>query len=212
MTSPDRLLAWALTVLILVTVPGPSVLFTISRALTVSRGNAVLTVAGNALGSFVQVVAVAFGAGVLVERSATAFTVVKYVGAAYIAYLGVQAFRHRRDMREVLGQQVSPVGPVRSVWDGCLVGMTNPKSIAFFVVALPEFVNRSAGHADLQMLVLGALFPVLTLFVTSGWAYAAGTARAWFARSPRRLEMVGGAGGLVMVGLGVSLALTGRRD
>jgi threonine/homoserine/homoserine lactone efflux protein len=77
---------------------------------------------------------------------------------------------------------------------------------------LPQFVNRSAGHVPIQMLLLGALFIAIAVLCDSSWALAAGTARAWFARSPTRLEMIGGTGGLAMIGLGATLALTGRKD
>jgi threonine/homoserine/homoserine lactone efflux protein len=84
----------------------------------------------------------------------------------------------------------------------------------FFVVGLPEFTSSAPGHLPVpaQMLILGALFPVIALVLDSVWATAAGTARQWFARSPRRLALVGGTGGLVMIGLGISLAATGRNE
>lgn len=207
----SNLVAFGLVTVVLVVIPGPSVLFTISRALTVGRRSALMTVAGNALGVYVQVVAVAFGMGVLVERSAIAFTVVKYVGAAYIVYLGVQAVRHRQSMGEALGRYVDPIPAWRAFRDGGIVGVTNPKTAAFFVVVMPGFAAPAAGSLALQMLILGALFPLCTLLLDSGWALVAATARAWFARSPRRMAAIGGTGGLVMIGLGISLALTGRR-
>lgn len=210
MAPTGQLLTFAVAVLILVAIPGPSVVFTISRALTVGRRTALLTVFGNAGGAYLQVVAVAFGVGALMARSAMLFTVMKFVGAAYIVYLGIQAIRHRQEMTDALAAQVTPVRPLRAVRDGFVVGVSNPKSIAFFVVVIPQFVDHAAGHVPIQILVLGALFPIMTLGVTSAWALLAGTARAWFARSPRRLQLIGGTGGLVMIGLGASLALTGR--
>jgi threonine/homoserine/homoserine lactone efflux protein len=84
--------------------------------------------------------------------------------------------------------------------------------IVFFAAVLPQFVNRSAGHVQVQMLLLGSVFVAIAVVCDSSWALAAGTARGWLARSPRRLEMVGGAGGLAMIGIGASLALTGRKD
>src|SRR5260370_21969280 len=96
--------------------------------------------------------------------------------------------------------------------DGFLVGVTNPKVIVFFAAMLPQFVDRQAGSVPLQIIVLGAIFAGIALLSDSGWALAAGTARAWLARSPRRLAAPGDTGGLVMIGLGATLALTGRRD
>ncbi|MEP7024107.1 MAG: LysE family transporter [Actinomycetota bacterium] len=108
----------------------------------------------------------------------------------------------------------APVQPLRAVRDGFIVGVTNPKSIVIFVVTLPEFTDRAAGHlpVQLQMLILGGLFAAIALLLDSVWAAAAGTARRWFVRSPKRLALIGGTGGLVMIGLGVSIAATGRSD
>lgn len=211
--SLSQVLAFALLSVVVIAVPGPSVLFTIGRALTVGRREALMTVVGNAIGVYLQVVAVAIGVGVIVERSAAVFTVIKLVGAAYLVYLGVQAIRHRRKVTEVLAEGMPAVLPSRrALRDGIVVGVANPKSIVFFVVALPQFTNPAGGHVPVQMLVLGALFPVIALVLDSVWALLAATARTWFSRSPRRLELVGGTGGLMMIGLGASIAVTGRKD
>lgn len=214
MVPVSHLVAFAALAAVLIAIPGPSVLFTVSRALTVGRRAAMFTVAGNELGLLVQVAAVAFGAGALVERSSQVFMAVKWVGAAYLAYLGLQAIRHRRSMAEALAAKLAPVRPLRALRDGFVVGAANPKSIVFFVITLPEFTGHGAGHLPVQaqMLIVGALFPVIALVLDSAWAIAAGTARQWFTRSPRRLAMIGGVGGLAMIGLGVSLAATGRKD
>lgn len=212
MVPANHLLAYAALVVVLVAVPGPSVLFTIGRALTVGRRSALLTVVGNALGLYGQVIAVAFGMGALVQRSALAFTVVKWAGAAYLVYLGGQAIAHRKATAEALSIRLRPVSPARAVRDGFVVGLLNPKTIVFFVIILPQFTDPAAGHVPAQLLLLGTFFPAVALVLDSIWALAAGSASQWFERSPRRLELIGGAGGLVIVGIGVSLALTGRGD
>jgi threonine/homoserine/homoserine lactone efflux protein len=214
MVPASHVLAFAALVTVVIAIPGPSVLFTISRALTVGRRAALLTVVGNELGLCVQVVAVAFGVGAVVERSAQVITVVKLAGGVYLVFLGVQAIRHRRSMADALAARVTPVGPLRAIRDGFIVGVANPKTIVFFVAALPEFTTTAPGHLPVpaQMLILGALFPVIALVLDSAWAAIAGTARQWLVGSPRRLALIGGAGGLVMIGLGVSIAATGRKD
>lgn len=212
MVPLDRLLAFAVTAVVIIAIPGPSVLFTISRALTVGRRAALVTVLGNASGVCVQVVATAFGMGTVVERSAAAFTVVKYAGAAYICYLGVQAIRHRHSLTEALAARVAPVSPLRAARDGFVVGVLNPKTIVILVTVMPGFAVPAAGHLPLQLLMLGALFPLIALVLDNVWAFLAGTARDWFARSPRRMAVIGGTGGLIMIGLGANLALTGRKD
>jgi threonine/homoserine/homoserine lactone efflux protein len=98
------------------------------------------------------------------------------------------------------------------VTDGFVVGLGNPKVIVFFAAVLPQFVDRSAGHVTAQLLVLGALFAGIALISDSVWAVAAGSARAWLGRSPRRLELIGGTGGLAMIGIGTALAVSGRHD
>ncbi|MEN4474542.1 LysE family transporter [Mycolicibacterium cosmeticum] len=212
MPSIGHLLAFGLISFLVIVVPGPSVLFTVGRALTVGRRQALLTVAGNAMGAYVQILAVALGAGALIYASSLAFSIIKFVGVAYLIYLGVQAFRHRHALGEVLAGGVATLGPSRVLADGFVVGMTNPKTIVFFVAALPQVVDRAAGHVASQMLVLGVVFLAIAVISDSVWALAAGLARDWFAQSPRRIAAIGGAGGLAMVGLGVSLAVTGRKD
>lgn len=208
----QSLLAFAGVAVILVAIPGPSVLFTISRALTGGRRTALWNVVGNELGLMVQVIAVAFGAGALIESSAEVFTAVKLAGAVYIVFLGVQAIRHRRSLSEAVAGGAGPVPPGRAIRDGAVVGATNPKTVAFFLIVLPQFTRPAAGHLTLQLLILGCVFPVVALVIDAVWALAAGALSQWLSRSPRRLAAIGGVGGLVMIGLGVSVAATGRKD
>lgn len=212
MISDGHLAGFALVSLALIVIPGPNVLFVVSRSLMLGRGAGVATAAGGQIGASLQVAAVAFGIGELVERSAAVFTVIKLAGAAYLAYLGVQAIRHRHSLSAALDATAQQKNVIVIVRDGIVVGVSNPKVIVFFVAVLPQFVDRAAGHAALQMLLLGAVWSAIALVCDSSWALAAGSARAWLARSPRRLAAVGGAGGLAMIGIGVSLALTGRND
>ena len=212
MPSMGHLLAFGLISFLVIVVPGPSVLFTVGRALTVGRRQALLTVAGNAMGAYVQILAVALGAGALIYASALAFGIIKSIGVAYLIYLGVQAIRHRHALGEALTGGASSIQPLRVLADGFVVGMTNPKTIVFFVAALPQVVDPAAGHVSTQMLILGVVFLAIAVTSDSIWALAAGLARDWFAQSPRRIAAIGGAGGLAMVGLGVSLAVTGRKD
>ena len=212
MLPTTHLLAFTLTAFVLIAIPGPSVLFTVSRAIALGRAAGVATVAGNTVGAFAQVVAVAFGIGPLVERSVAVFTVLKLAGAGYLMFLGVQAIRHRRSLAAALGAEVERKTTVRMMLDGFAVGATNPKVIVFFAAMLPQFVDRRAGDVPVQIIALGAIFAGIALLSDSTWALAAGTVRAWLSSSPRRLEALGGAGGLLMIGIGARLALTGRND
>lgn len=189
--------------------PGPSLLFTIGRALTVGRRDALLSVVGNTLGLVAQVGLVTVGLGAVMATSATAFTILKLCGAAYVVWLGVEAIRHRADARLALESPVSVIAPApgwRSVRIGFTVGVTNPKTIVFFAAFLPQFISASAPAAP-QILSLGLLFGLIAVLSDSCWALAAGRARAWFARKPPRLDHLGTAGGVMMVGLGLGLGL-----
>lgn len=212
MMSTDRLLAFAALSLLLIVIPGPSVLFVIGRALAQGRRAALTTVAGNTLGAYLLVVAVAFGIGSVVERSVLVFTVLKLAGAVYLVHLGVKAWRERGSLRAAFTGGGAAHSGLRTFWEGFAVGVTNPKTIVFFAAVLPQFVDRDSGHVTVQMLLLGLVFNVIALASDSVWGLIASTARGWFARSPRRLSMVGGVGGLTMIGLGVTVAVTGRRD
>jgi len=212
MPPTSHLLAFIITAWLIIVVPGPSVLFTVSRAIALGRVAGVATVAGNTVGAFTQTVAVAFGLGPLVERSVLLFTVLKLAGAAYLIFLGVQAIRHRHSLAESLTAAVERKSAARIVLDGFTVGATNPKVIVFFAAILPQFTDRQAGHVPVQIVVLGAVFAGIALLSDVAWALAAGTVRAWFTKSRRRLELIGGTSGLVMIGIGLRLALTGRRD
>lgn len=210
MPSVETLVTFALAGVVLVVVPGPSVLFIVGRALAHGRRAALASVAGNTTGAAIVVVVVALGYGAIAAQSATVFTVLKLAGAAYLVYLGVQTIRHRGDLGAVMGRGAEAGG--RMYWQGVVVGVTNPKVLVFFAAVLPQFVDPLAGNTTTQMLVLGLLFALLASLLDSGWGLAAGTARDWFAGSPARLRLVGGIGGLMMIVMGAGLALTGRKD
>ncbi|MBI0379098.1 LysE family translocator [Streptomyces albiflaviniger] len=214
MVSTESILAFAAMSLLVIVIPGPSVLFVVGRALAYGRRTALETVLGNVVGCYLAVIAVAWGLGALVESSAAVFTGVKLAGAAYLVHLGVQAFRHRRDMRvtDMAAPARARRGDLRTILDGIFVGVTNPKGIVFFAAVLPQFVNHAAGHLPLQMMVLGLVPVTIGMITDTLWGLGASAARSWFARSDRRLSMVGGAGGLAMIGLGVTVAATGRAD
>lgn len=211
MPSPESFAAFAAASFLLVIVPGPSVLFVVSRGVALGRRAAVATVVGNAAGVYVQALLVAAGLGAVITRSAVVFDAIRFAGAAYLVYLGVQAFRHRRELSRVLDAAGS-VRPTRHLLrEGMIVGLTNPKAAVFFAALLPQFVVADGVPAGLQMAVLGLVSVAIALVCDSAWGVAAGSARAWLSASPRRLEHLGGAGGLTMIGLGVGLAASGGR-
>jgi threonine/homoserine/homoserine lactone efflux protein len=206
----DHLLAFTITCVVVVLIPGPSVLFTVGRALSLGRRGALLTVLGNSAGVYTQVVLVAVGLGALVAKSAAAFTAVKTAGALYLIWLGVQAIRHRRSWSSTSRATAAPARGWRVLGQGFVVGVTNPKMIVFLTAALPQFVGP--GSVAPQILALGAIIVAVALVCDSMWAMAAGTARAWFGRSPRRVQTMSSAGGVAMIGLGATFLIAGGRE
>ena len=208
--SAGQVAAFAAAAFILIVIPGPSVLFVVGRALADGRRTALASVAGNAAGLEVVAVCVALGIGTLVERSALVFIVVKLAGAGYLIWLGIRAVRQRRGLASALSAASSPRRQRRAVLEGVVVGVANPKAVILFAAILPQFVNRRAGHVPVQMLLLSLVSFAIALVSDSAWGLLASTVRAWFARSPRRLQLVGAGGGLAMIGLGLLVAVTGR--
>lgn len=201
------LAAYTLTAMLFVVIPGPSVLFVVGRALALGRAGALLSVLGNAAGFVVQIAGISLGLGALIERSIVLFTAVKIVGALY---LGVRAILHRHPATPTTA--FVRVSPWRSLVEGAVVGVTNPKSIVFFLAVLPQFVTVSAGNVAVQLFILGLIFAVLAVLSDSVWALGASAARTWFATSPKRMESFGIAGGVAMIGLGGAMAVSGSKS
>ena len=212
MVSTGQLLGFGLASLVLIVVPGPGVLFVVGRALAHGRRTALATALGHAAGNYMVATCVAVGLGALLQRSVEAFVIVKIAGALYLIWLGVHAIRHHKSLADAMAVAAPPREGWRAARDGAVVGLTNPKAYILFGAILPQFVNRAAGHVPGQMLVLALVSVAIGAVSDCSWGFAASAVRAWFARSPRRIEMVGGAGGLAMIGVGVTVAITGRHS
>ena len=201
-----NLAAFALASVILIAIPGPTMLFVVGRSLVLGRRGGLLSVVGNTLGLLPHLVAVAVGVGALVTASAGVLAVIKLAGAAYLIFLGVQAIRHRSVV--TAGPVIAELNRSHLLGQGFLVGVSNPKAIVFFAAVLPQFVAYEHGLVWLQMLVLGATFAVIALLGDSAWVLLAGLVRDWFATSPRRTARLRGLGGGLMIALGGGLAAT----
>jgi len=203
------LLAFAITL-----IPGPSALFIIGRSLSLGWRGGIVSVLGDSLGLIPQIALVAAGVGAIVTAIPQLFVGIRLLGAGYLAYLGIQAIRHRKagtitspdDSADVVPQRIATGKTLRQ---GFLVGITNPKSTVFFVAVLPQFVVTSNGYVPVQMLILGAVFLCATLSVGSIIAVIAGSARAWITKDSNRLGRVNAAGGVMMLLLsGIVATLT----
>jgi len=204
--------AFALAAFAIIVIPGPSVLFAVGRSIALGRRAGMLSVLGNSLAILPIVAAVSLGLGLIVAESVVLFTVIKLVGALYIVYLGIQAIRHRKDGAIDAVANAPRRSTVRMLGEGFLVGISNPKLLVFFVAVLPQFVNFHAGAIPVQMMVLGIVFFAIAVLSDSTWALLAGLARGWFAKSPKRAERLSATGGVMLIGLGGVLALTGSKS
>lgn len=201
MPSSANLVGFTLLALVIILVPGPSVIFAIGRALILGTKAAVTSVFGNALGVGVQIVVVAFGLGALIQQFDQLFFAVKVFGAGMITYLGIKAFLSRADLDLSLeGKAESGKNVFRQ---SVLVGLTNAKTFVFFIAALPAFTSPELGNPIIQMLLMGLIFTIIGVSSDSVYAVAAGTARKWLASSTKRIANFRGAGGIALTALGL---------
>jgi threonine/homoserine/homoserine lactone efflux protein len=211
MVTMHQALGFGLVALVLIAIPGPSVVFTVGRAITYGRAVALTTVLGNSLGLLVVLVLVSFGLGDLVATSDTEFETLKLAGAAYLVWLGIRAVRARNGV-EVTELDGPAVRGLRALREGFVVGFTNPKAYVIFGAVLPEFVDRDRGNGSLQMLLLGLVAFGIGLCSDSIWALLASQLRRWFNGSQSRGRALGTVGGVSMIGLGLAVAVGGRPD
>ena len=201
MPSAANILGFTLLAIVIIVVPGPGVLFAVGRALVLGTRPALLSVLGNALGVGVQIVVVALGLGVLIQSSPEAFFVIRVAGALMIGYLGIRAVLHRRQSLEDAADK--PHSRSTILKESVVVGVTNAKTLVFFLAALPSFVSVEDGNPIIQMLLLGLIFSIIGIASDSVYAIAAGRARDWLATSEQRLATFRGLGGLALTLLGV---------
>jgi threonine/homoserine/homoserine lactone efflux protein len=183
-------------------VPGPSVIYIVSRSLAEGRTAGIVSALGIQAGGLVHVTAATIGVSALLASSATAFSIVKYAGAAYLVYLGV---RRLLDGEAEAEAGNGPVGRKRLFWQGVVVNSLNPKTALFFLAFLPQFVDAERGAVAPQVLALGVLFLVLATLSDSTYAFVAGSVRGWLGERRRAMARVSG---LSYIGLGVLAALS----
>jgi threonine/homoserine/homoserine lactone efflux protein len=211
MPTWEAFVTFIIASLVLIAIPGPSVMFSVGRSLALGKKFGVLTVLGNAMGTFVWIVLVAVGLGAVIASSEIAYQVIRYGGAAYLIYLGIMTIVHRHDKTPDLGGNLKKQSVGKTLREAFIVGVSNPKTAVFFLAVLPQFVNYSAGNLWIQMLVLGLIFEVLGIIGDMTYALAAGYARDWLARNPRRLTVIITTGGAIIIALGLFLALVDGR-
>jgi threonine/homoserine/homoserine lactone efflux protein len=163
MVPVHNLPEFLVTVYVLILIPGPSVLFVISRGVALGRRAALATVLGNETGFMLQLTLVAIGVGSLVARSDAVFSALRLIGAAYLVLLGIRKIRERKSLAEFGAGAATPRSLSRIYREGFYVGATNPKGLVIFTVVLPQFVDRSQGHVTAQLAVLGLICIAIAL-------------------------------------------------
>jgi len=201
---PSRLWEYLIATVLIILAPGPSVLFTIARAIAWGRVAALATVIGNAFGMFLVSVLVAFGLGPLLQSSKLFYNGIQWAGGAYLIYLGYAAIvASRVDAQGMQKTEGNKPSFFTSLKNGFWVGVLNPKSIVFFAAILPQFVDQEKNNVTAQLLLLGAIFATIALISDGSYGLLAGTVRSWLAGDVKRLIFMRRFGGVVMIGLGV---------
>lgn len=181
-------------------------MFVMSRAIALGKQAAVATAIGNALGTFVNVLVLAVGLGPILENFPVALQLIRYLGAAYLIYLGYQAIRDRNLVAlNTYSGGVIPMAKI--IMQGAIVGITNPKTIVFFAAVLPQFVVTEFGYIWLQLLLLGLVFCLLGATFDSLYGITAGMLRDWFSQAAHRLAHLSSIGGGLIILLGIAVAI-----
>jgi threonine/homoserine/homoserine lactone efflux protein len=202
------LLVFFVAATVLLVTPGPAVLYIVARSIDQGRTAGVVSVLGIAAGTFFHVAAATFGLSAILVSSALAFSIVKYLGAGYLIYLGVRKFFVADPVEDPAGH-VEPRRLRRIFYEGVLVNVLNPKTALFFFAFLPQFVDVSKGAVAPQILLLGFLFVVMGLMSDGAYALLAGSIGDWLKRNFRLLKAQRYFAGSVFIALGVVTALHG---
>ncbi len=194
----------------LLLIPGPAVLYIVTRSIHQGRRAGIVSMLGIAFGTLFHIAAAVFGLSAILLSSALAFDIVKYLGAAYLVFLGVRTLMTRERTAEE--QKAEPSSLRRIFSQGVIVNVLNPKTALFFFAFLPQFVDTSRGSASLQMLFLGCLFVALGMMTDGSYALLAGTFGQMLKNSKLFASMQRYVAGTVYIGLGVTTALTGSSN
>lgn len=212
---PDlaQLALYVAAALILAITPGPGIFYVAARTLAGGRAEGIASSFGTGLGGMVHVVAGSLGVSAIVLASAELFTALKLVGAAYLVWIGFRTIQAaRQDAASVLsgGEVAPPIGSKRAFREGVVVEALNPKTAAFFLAFVPQFVDPAAGNVAVQFLVLGSISVILNTLADVVVAFAASGIRAGAASNPTLVRRLREASGGAMIALGVGLALAKR--
>jgi threonine/homoserine/homoserine lactone efflux protein len=210
MPDPTQLALYFAAAFVLAVTPGPGIFYVAARTLAGGRAEGVASSFGTGLGGMVHVVAGSLGVSAIVLASAELFTALKLVGAAYLVWLGIRTFRSARREASPGSTAPPPMGPRRAFREGVLVEALNPKTAAFFLAFIPQFVDPAAGSVALQFVALGFVSVALNTLADIVVACAAGGIREGAAARPALIRRLREASGAAMIALGVGLAVARR--
>jgi threonine/homoserine/homoserine lactone efflux protein len=206
---PDStLLLFLATSLLVIVSPGQDMVLVISRSIAQGTKAGVITATGVSVGLLGHTILAALGLGAILQASEMVFMVMKYLGAAYLVYLGIRAFK---TPPVELGERGRPSGSLQALfYQGAISNLSNPKIAVFYFAFLPQFVTPGTIHPTQTILALGAAFALITFVVKAPIGYSAGALCGWFRRKPRVQVWLNRASGTVLVGLGLRLAAQGQ--
>jgi threonine/homoserine/homoserine lactone efflux protein len=207
--APSSLVLFMTGAMLLLLVPGPAVLYITSRSIGLGRAAGLVSAMGIAVGTLVHVAAATLGLSALLVSSASAFTIVKYAGAAYLIYLGIRTLRSSD--AAVVDPSREQVSLHRVFGQGVLVNLLNPKTALFFLAFLPQFVEPARGHATLQIFELGVLFALMGWMSDSVWALVSGTFAEHIRGSVRLRSTQRKVSGGALIALGLASAFSGAK-
>ena len=205
--SGTNFLLFLAAALIIAAVPGPGIFYVAARTLSGGRATGIASTLGTALGGLVHVIAGALGVSAIILASAELFTALKFAGALYLVWLGVRTFR---EGRQPMVETISPAGASQAFREGVLVEALNPKTAAFFLAFIPQFIEPTGSHPALQFVALGLISVALNTLVDFIVVMMASTARTGLVRRPQLFQRLRQGSGLFIAGLGISLALVRR--
>jgi threonine/homoserine/homoserine lactone efflux protein len=193
--------SWALII-----APGPDMFYVITRGMAHGRRAGMLSAIGVVCGILVHTTAAAFGLTLILQTSALAFLFIKFIGAAYLIYLGIKAWRDKSTFRPQTSSSIATSSAL--FWQGVLSNVLNPKIAIFFLAFLPQFVDKGSSHVTQQMIILGLTFACFGLCFLLFVGYSSGTIGGWLMDRPRYAQFFQRFAAGILIGLGIRLALT----
>jgi len=202
------MLTFIFVVLLLFLIPGPAVFLTITQTIKGGKKNGIVTGLGIAVGDFLHTLAAVLGLSAILMTSSFAFEIVKYMGSAYLVYLGIRAIIEKAHKVEPIDKRESNLNPNMSFRQAMLIELLNPKTSLFFLAFLPQFVKSGDTPVTIQLLVLGLTFVLMSITYTTSLVLVTSTiGNKLFAKTQKSAKWMGKVVGLVYIGLGIKLAL-----